>query len=84
MRTVSAAVCGPRSEHHLLEVGAGDADVTQHAVVELQEVGIGTALFRTAEKRREQVHFASSWLEGRIATPAIDGAAYAHRPMNAA
>ena len=50
-----------RALHHLVQIRAAKADVAQEAVVELHEIRVGAVLFRTAEKRREQVHFASSW-----------------------
>jgi len=64
MGAMPASMRSARALHHLVQVGAAEADVTQQTVVKLHKVGIGTALFRTAEKRREHVHFATSWFEG--------------------
>lgn len=61
MGAMPAGMRSARALHHLVQVGAAEADVTQQTVVKLHKVGIGTALFRTAEKRREHVHFATSW-----------------------
>jgi hypothetical protein len=75
---VSRAVAG----HHQMEVGAVNADVAQQMVIELQEVGVGATLFRTAEKRREDVHFVVLGLGVAVAVTAPDAAAYAPRSMN--
>jgi len=64
MGAMSARMCGAGALHHLVQIGAAEPDIAQQAVVELHEVGVGAALFRTAEKRREHVHFATSWFEG--------------------
>ena len=81
MGAMPASMRSARALHHLVQVGTAEADVAQQTIVELHEVGVGAALFRTAEKRREHVHFATSWFEG-IALVTIDGAAYAHPSMN--
>jgi hypothetical protein len=61
---------------HQVDVGAGDTDVAQQVVVELQQVAERLSAFRTAEQGSQVGHWISHWLA------VIGEAAYAVRWMN--
>jgi len=51
MVVAAAGAGGARRLHHLVQIGAAETDVAQQAIIELHEVRVSAALFRTAEKR---------------------------------
>lgn len=67
--------------HHLIDIGAGEADIGQHAVIEGDQAGEGATLFRTPEKGGEKGHFINP-KEGENVRLAVRWRAYAAQKMN--
>src|SRR6201746_1339820 len=64
MGAVAFGVGGPAAVHHLMDVRAGEADIAEQTIVELEQIGVGAALFRTAGKRTEGIHVCLPYLRG--------------------
>ena len=59
--------------HHLIDIGAGEADIGQHAVIEGDQAGEGATLFRTPEKGGEKGHFIIQKWERTSGWPFVGG-----------
>ena len=67
--------------HQLANVAAGETDITQQVVVELQQVGIGPAPFRATEQVRDHADFIRP-IFGDFGVAATDDAAYDAAALN--